>query len=67
MEDEEWQPRSKSDQQIIIGEDMSHLSLEDLSDRLAAVREEISRIEKAINSKKQQASLADGLFRSETE
>lgn len=67
MEDEKWQPRRKADRQIIIGEDLAHLSLEDLSDRLAEVRQEINRIEMAIKAKQQQASLADDLFKSDTE
>ncbi|HVI27781.1 DUF1192 domain-containing protein [Hansschlegelia sp.] len=47
----------------VIGQDLSVLSVEDLTQRVAALRSEIERLEAAIAAKTAQRSAADSLFR----
>ena len=62
MNEDDWQPKPKA--QMIIGQDLSALSIEDLQQRLTALDEEKKRVASAINAKKQQADLAANLFKS---
>lgn len=46
-----------------IGQDLSRLSIEDLTARVALLRDEIARLEMAVETKSAQMSAADLLFR----
>lgn len=47
----------------VVGEDVSRLSVEEFAERIAALREEIARLEAAMAAKVAQKSAADRLFR----
>jgi len=47
----------------VIGQDLSVLSVEDLTQRVAMLKSEIERLEAAIAAKTAQRSAADSLFR----
>lgn len=49
---------------IVVGEDLSAQSLEDLAERRAALEEEISRIDKVVAAKTATRAAADSLFKS---
>ncbi len=63
MEEDDWQPKPKS--QIIIGEDLSTLSVKDLEARLNALEAEKERVMREIKAKHDQADLAASLFKNE--
>ena len=46
-----------------IGEDLASLSLEELTERIALLRDEIDRLEEAIRAKRASADAADAVFR----
>ncbi len=46
-----------------IGEDLSTLSLDELADRIALLRDEIARIEAAIAAKRASADVAANFFK----
>jgi uncharacterized small protein (DUF1192 family) len=46
-----------------VGQDLSALSLDELSERVAVLKEEIARIEAAIDAKRASAAAADAVFR----
>ena len=46
-----------------LGEDLSALSLDELGDRIALLREEIARIEAAISAKQASAQVAASFFK----
>lgn len=54
-------PRRKISHEV--GQDLSRLSVEDLRERVALLREEIARLEVEAQSKSAQMSAADLLFR----
>ncbi|MEM7300931.1 MAG: DUF1192 domain-containing protein [Pseudomonadota bacterium] len=49
---------------ITIGEDLYDFSVEELDERVAALKEEIERVEKARTKKSQDLSAAEALFKS---
>lgn len=54
-------PRPK--QQIIVGTDLSNLSVADLEERIAALKAEIERVEAEAKTKRARAAAADALFK----
>ena len=54
-------PRKKA--AISIGDDLARLSVDELEERIAALKEEIARVEQAIAAKRASASVADSFFR----
>ena len=65
MDEEEFQPRRKPQGEIIVGEDLSQFSIEELTIRLSALDEEKLRVEEAIKVKKAQTSQAENLFKTD--
>ena len=59
---EEERPRPKPAAHVI-GQDLSTLSLDELAERTAMLRDEIARIEAAIARKRASAAAADAVFR----
>ena len=59
--DEDDRPKKKISHDI--GQDLSLLSLEELRDRVALLKEEIARLEAAMTSKRASRSAADGFFK----
>jgi uncharacterized small protein (DUF1192 family) len=59
--DEEERPKKKLVHEI--GQDLALLSVEELRDRIALLREEIARLEAAMASKQASRSTADGFFK----
>ena len=49
--------------QIIVGTDLSNLSVSDLEERVAALHAEIERVEAEMNTKKARAAAADAIFK----
>lgn len=65
MDEEEFEPRRKPQGEIIVGEDLSRFSIEELTIRLSALDEEKLRVEEAIKVKKTQTSQAESLFKTD--
>lgn len=65
MDEEEFEPRRKPQGEIIVGEDLSQFSIEELTIRLSALDEEKLRVEEAIKVKKAQTSQAENLFKTD--
>lgn len=65
MDEEEFEPRRKPQGEIIVGEDLSQFSIEELTIRLSALDEEKLRVEEAIKVKKNQTSQAENLFKTD--
>lgn len=59
---EEERPRPKPPAHAV-GQDLSALSLDELAERVALLKEEIARIEAAISSKKASAEAANAFFK----
>ena len=59
--EDEDAPRKKLRHEI--GEDLSSLSLDELAERIALLRDEIARIEAAIAAKKPSADVAASFFK----
>lgn len=55
--------RPKVANTITIGEPLHHLSLSDLEERLAALREEIGRVERELAAKRAHTEAAAALFK----
>ena len=47
----------------VIGEDLADLSLEELADRIALLKEEIGRLEEAVSGKQATAQAAETFFK----
>jgi len=62
MDLDDLEPRKKADYDI--GADLSKLSVEELKDLIGKLRDEISRIEQALEEKQSQLSAADSVFKS---
>lgn len=61
FEDED-RPRKKVTHEI--GQDLSLLSVEELTERIALLRSEITRLEEAANKKRASRDAADNFFKS---
>ena len=59
--DDEDAPKKKLKHEI--GEDLSALSLDELAERIALLKDEIARIEAAISAKKASADVAASFFK----
>jgi uncharacterized small protein (DUF1192 family) len=59
--EDEDAPRKKKKHEV--GEDLSSLSLHELAERIALLREEIARIEAAIGEKQKTATAAAAFFK----
>ena len=59
--DEDDRPKKKVSHEI--GQDLTLLSVEELSDRIALMREEIARLEVDIAKKRASRSAADNVFK----
>jgi uncharacterized small protein (DUF1192 family) len=59
--EDEDAPRKKLKHEV--GEDLSALSLDELADRIALLRQEIARIEQAIAAKRASADVAASFFK----
>lgn len=57
------EPRSPARSEIVLGEDLSLHSLEELEARIAALRREIERIESVLAQKRSSRSAAETVFR----
>ena len=66
MSDDDWPQTAKSGARMVIGEDLSPFSVNDLEARLSALDDEKSRVEAAIKARGSQAELAQKLFKSDT-
>ncbi len=65
MDEEEFEPRRKTQHEIIVGEDLSQFSIEELTIRLSALDEEKARVEETIKVKKAQTNQAENLFKTD--
>ena len=54
--------RAKIRRQMVIGEDLSDLSVDELGERVALLKQEITRIETAMGAKQSHLSAAEALF-----
>ncbi len=61
ISDDEDAPRKKLKHEI--GEDLSTLSLDELAERIALLKDEIARIEVAITTKRASADVAASFFK----
>ena len=61
MDDDE--ERVKRQRDIVIGEDLSMLSVEELQDRIELLKQEIDRISADIQSKQSSLSAAEAFFK----
>jgi len=59
-EDEETRPKQ---QQIIVGADLSNLSVEELEQRIDVLKAEIARIEADLATKRSSRNAADSVFK----
>lgn len=66
MSDEELEPRSFPEMKIMVGEELTHFSKEELTKRIVSLNEEIKRTELALSAKDTQASIAENLFKTTT-
>ena len=57
------EPRRPARPEIVLGEDVSLQSLDELENRIAALRSEIGRIESIIAEKRSSRSAAETVFR----
>jgi uncharacterized small protein (DUF1192 family) len=59
----EWdEPKAKSPKAITLGEDLSKLSVAELSERVEMLRAEIARAESAAEAKRKHSAAAEALF-----
>ena len=59
----EWdEPKAKAAKTIVVGEDLSNLSIAELDARVAALKAEIERIEATAASKRRHSAAAAELF-----
>ncbi len=66
MTQDEWAPQKSSNSEIIVGEELSIFSIEELEERLTKINQEIIRVKTAMKAKRSQADVAQGLFKSDT-
>lgn len=66
MSDEELEPRSFPEMKIMVGEELTHFSKEELTKRIVSLNEEIKRTELALSAKDTHASIAENLFKTTT-
>lgn len=66
MSEEDWPEPAGSSAPMVIGEDLSAFSVNDLEARLTALDEEKKRIKTALKARDSQAELAQNLFKSDT-
>ena len=59
-EDEATRPKQRD---IVIGADLSKLSVEELDERIAALKAEIARIEADLAAKRSSRAAADSVFK----
>lgn len=60
----DWdEPRHQPTITIVVGEDLTRMSVAELDARVAALRAEITRVEVEIARKRKQQSAADALFK----
>lgn len=57
------EPRRPANNDIVLGADLSLLSVEELEARIAALKAEIARIESALAAKRSSLSAAQSVFR----
>ena len=62
MDWDDIEPKKKVE--IIVGDDLSQLSIEELRDRVEALKNETTRINEEIQSKQSGKSAADDIFKS---
>ncbi len=62
MAGEDDEERAKRISQIVIGEDLSELSVDELTERIDTLKQEIARIETAMGAKQSHLSAAEALF-----
>jgi uncharacterized small protein (DUF1192 family) len=59
----DWdEPKAKSQRQIAVGEELSSLSIADLEERIARLRDEIARIEATLAARRKHGAAAAELF-----
>ena len=58
---DEDMPKRKND--LVVGEDLSKLSIDELEERIALLRGEIGRVEEALVAKRASIGLADSFFK----
>ena len=59
----DWdEPKAKAGKAVVIGEDLSKLSVVDLDERIAMLKSEIVRIEQSVETKKRTTAAAAALF-----
>ena len=66
MHEDDDMPGPTSNKDIVVGEDLTALSVNDLKRRLQALTAEMSRVENVIKQKQSQAAAAETLFKSDT-
>ena len=66
MSEDDWPAPAQSTTPMVIGEDLSALSVNDLKARLTALDEEKKRVQAEIEARGSQAELAQKLFKSDT-
>ena len=55
--------RPKSVRQVIVGDGLDTLSVDELQERIAALKAEIERVESELRKKQMQSAAADKLFK----
>lgn len=63
MDIEDLAPRPDDPLKALAKEDLGTLSIDELAERIAALKAEIGRVEQAMNGKKQSLNAADSIFR----
>lgn len=58
------EPQALKSQEIVVGGDLSNLSIDELQVRIAALRDEIARHEAAVAGKQSSLNAAEGFFKS---
>jgi uncharacterized small protein (DUF1192 family) len=65
MDEDDLMPAKKPTGEIVVGEDLSRFSVEELTIRLGGLDEEKIRTEEMIKQKKAQSNLAENLFKTD--
>jgi len=65
MDEDDALPKKKPAGEIVVGEDLSQFSVEELTIRLRGLDEEKIRTEEMIRQKKAQSNLAENLFKTD--
>jgi len=66
MTQDDWDCEKSSKSEIIVGEELSIFSQQELEERLTKINQEIVRVKAAIEANRSQADVAHGLFKSDT-